>query len=203
LIHFPDHQVIPVGRLVPPKGQAHFYHGICLLGVGLGSVHLALALLDEPNADSWPVVSDEPTDLTTLAEYGLRFDWEENFLDDKSNGFQVEASRLDTPAALERLFLVLAVATLHLTSVEVGVVRRKLRQWLDTHWDRGMSYLKIGWSRCANNFAVAGRSCLPSGWTRLQTLNQRWPRGAKPPAQSQYGRSSSKIKFVSQSGTVL
>ena len=47
---------------------------------------------------------------------------------------------------MERLFLVLAVATLHFTSVGVGVVQRKLRRWVDTHWDRGMSYLKIGWS---------------------------------------------------------
>jgi hypothetical protein len=146
LIHFPDRRVVPVGQLVPPKGAAHFYHRVHLLGVAFGPCHLALAQLDEPNQDPWLLVSDDFTDLTTFDEYGLRFDLEENFLDDKSNGFQVEASRLDTPAALERLFLVLAIATLHFTSVGVGVVRLKLRRWVDTHWDRGMSYLKIGWS---------------------------------------------------------
>jgi len=36
----------------------------------------------------WYVVSDESAELKTLEEYGLRFDIEENFLDDKSNGFQ-------------------------------------------------------------------------------------------------------------------
>jgi hypothetical protein len=146
LIHLPNRQVVPVGRLCPPKGTAHFYHGVGLLGVGLRPCHLALAQLDEPNQDPWYLVSDEPTALQTLEEYGLRFDLEENFLDDKSNGFQVESSRLETPEALERLFLVLAVATLHFTCVGVGVVRRKLRRWVDTHWDRGMSYLKMGWS---------------------------------------------------------
>ena len=152
LIHLPDRRVVPVGKLVPPKGAAHFYHHVRLFEVALGPCHLALAQLDEPNQDPWLVVSDEPTDLTTFDEYGLRFDLEENFLDDKSNGFQVEASRLDTPAALERLFLVLAVATLHFTSVGVGVVHRKLRRWVDTHWDRGMSYLKIGWSWLRQQF---------------------------------------------------
>ena len=98
------------------------------------------------------MVSDEPTDVKTLEEYGWRFDLEENFLDDKSNGFQVEASRLGTTAALERLFLVLAVATLHFTSVGVGVVRLHLRRWVDTHLDRGMSYLKIGWSWLRQQF---------------------------------------------------
>ena len=134
------------------KGAAHFYHNIRLLGVTLGPRHLALAQLDEPHQDPWLVVSDEPTDLTTFDEYGLRFDLEENFLDDKSNGFQVEASRLGSPAALDRLFLVLAVAPLHFTSVGVGVVHRKSRRWVDTHWDRGMSYLKIGWSWLRQQF---------------------------------------------------
>jgi hypothetical protein len=66
-------------------------------------------------------------------------------LDDKSNGFQVEASKLDDESVISRLFLILAVATLHFTSVGVGVVKSKIRRWVDTHWDRGMSYLKIGW----------------------------------------------------------
>lgn len=98
--------------MIPPKGAAHFYHGVRLPGVAFGPCHLALAQLDGPNQDPWLLVSDGYTDLTTLEEYGLRFDLEENSLDDKSNGFQVEAGRLETPAALERLFLVLAVATL-------------------------------------------------------------------------------------------
>lgn len=163
LIHLPDRSVVPVGKLVPPKGAAHFYHDIRLLGVALGPYHLALAQLDEPNQDPWLIVSDEFTDLATFEEYGWRFDLEENFLDDKSNGFQVEDSKLDTPAAWERLFLVLAIATLHFTSVGIGVVRSKLRRWVDTHWDRGMSYLKIGWSWWRQQFR-RGWPRLPSFW---------------------------------------
>ena len=70
---------------------------------------------------------------------------EENFLDDKSGGFQVESSQLDDPQAIARLFLILAVATLFFTSVGVAVVKLKARRWVDTHWDRGLSYLQIGW----------------------------------------------------------
>jgi len=146
LVRLGDRQVVPVAKLCPPKGAAHFYHNIYLLGEGIGPVHLALAQLDEPAQDPWYVVSDEPTDLTTLEEFGLRFDIEENFLDDKSNGFQVEDTGLETADSMERLFLVIAVATLHFTSVGVEVVKRECRHWVDTHWDRGMSYLKIGWS---------------------------------------------------------
>lgn len=69
----------------------------------------------------------------------------QGFLDDKSGGFQLESTQLDDPEAISRLFLVLAVATLHFTSVGCEVVKRQTRRWVDTHWDRGMSYLKIGW----------------------------------------------------------
>lgn len=163
LIHFPDRRVVAVAQLCPPKGEAHFYHDIRLLGQALGPLHLALAQVDAPHPDPWYVVSDEPTDLTTLDEYGLRFDLEENFLDDKSNGFQVEASRLATPQALERLFLVLAVATLHFTSVGVGIGQRQVRHWVDIHWDRGMSYLKMGWSWLRQQFR-RGWPVLPPFW---------------------------------------
>jgi hypothetical protein len=94
----------------------------------------------------WLIISDEPTSLTTLDEYALRFDIEENFLDDKSNGFDLEASQLTNEAAWERLLAVVAVATLYFTGLGTGVVKLKLRRWVDTHWDRGSSYFKIGWS---------------------------------------------------------
>lgn len=144
LVRLPDRRVVPIAKLCPPKGAAHFYSGVYILGEKIGPVHLALGNPKDA-AEPWYIISDEPTDVATFDEYGLRFDIEENFLDDKSNGFQVESSKLDDPEAIDRLFLVLAVATLHFTSVGVGVVKLKTRRWVDTHWDRGMSYLKIGW----------------------------------------------------------
>src|SRR6266487_1489083 len=69
----------------------------------------------------------------------------EAFLDEKSGGFQLQASELSPPEALERLLLIVAIATLHLTSLGVGVVQAGKRRWVDTHWDRGLSYLKLGW----------------------------------------------------------
>ncbi len=145
LVGLGNHRIVPVAKLAPPTGHAHFYHHVSIFGKPLGPLHLALGRPEDNPRDPWLIASDEPTDLTTFDEFGLRFDIEENFLDDKSNGFQVQASRLNTPEALERLFFILAIATLQFTSVGIGVVRAKLRRWVDTHWDRGMSYLKIGW----------------------------------------------------------
>jgi len=46
--------------------------------------------------------------LRTLDEDGFRIDLEENFLDDKSAGFQLESSKIRTADALARLSLILA-----------------------------------------------------------------------------------------------
>jgi hypothetical protein len=145
LVRLGDRRAVSMAELLPPKGAAHFYHGVHILGEGIGPAQLALATPADGD-DPWYVVSDEYTDVRTFEEYGLRFDIEENFLDDKSNGFQVEASELDDAQAISRWFLIIAVATLHFTSVGVGVVKAQMRRWVDSHWDRGMSYLKIGWT---------------------------------------------------------
>ena len=65
---------------------------------------------------------------------------EENFLDDKSNVFNWEQSRLRDPQALSRLGLVLVVATLYLTLQGAAIVAAQKRQQVDVHFYRGMSY---------------------------------------------------------------
>jgi hypothetical protein len=145
LVHLEAGPASPVRDLCPPAGESRFIQQVAHLGTAVGPVHLALAcLLDAPD-DPWFVVSDEPTDAQTLDEHGLHFDIEEAFLDEKSGGYQIQTSELATPEALKRLLLILAFATFHLTSLGVGVVRVGKRRWVDTHWDRGLSYLKIGW----------------------------------------------------------
>lgn len=150
-LRLPDRHVTSFDKLCPPQGHAHYYQQVHILGEKIGPVNIALA--NPPDAEEpWYIISDVPTNGITLDEYALRFDIEEGFLDDKSGGFQIESSRLNDPQAISRLFLVLAVATLHFTAVGSQVVKSQARRWVDTHWDRGMSYLKIGWSWLRQQF---------------------------------------------------
>jgi hypothetical protein len=115
-----------------------------LTGERYGPVHAALAHpQDEP--DPWLIVSNPLTGLQTFQDYGLRFDIEENFVDDKSNGFQLEDSKLRSAAAIERLFFGVATATLYLVVQGSEVVAQGRRREVDPPWFRGSSYLKIGW----------------------------------------------------------
>ena len=95
------------------------------------------------NGESWTVVSDEPTTLQTFAEYGLRFDIEESFLNDQSSGWNLQKSEIRSVCDLSRLWFVLA-ATLYVTAPGVEVVDAGRRRWVDTHWFRSSSYFRIG-----------------------------------------------------------
>jgi hypothetical protein len=144
LIYRRGHRHCKVERVPLACGQARFWHHVTITAQRFGPVHLALAR-PRGGAECWFVVSDEPTGLETFDEYGLRFDIEENFLDDKSNGFQLESSLLRSADVLSRLCFILAITTLYLVSQGTEVVRQGKRRWVDSHWFRGSSYLKIGW----------------------------------------------------------
>jgi len=134
-----------VNRIPLSPGKALFWHHVYLTKQGYGPVHLAMGR-PISSQEYWFVVSDEPTDEKTFEEYGRRFDIEENFLDDKSNGFQLESSLIRSANALERLCCVLAITTLYLVAQGTAVVAQGKRRWVDSHWFRGQSYLKIGWN---------------------------------------------------------
>ena len=106
---------------------------------------LYIVLARPSEGELWAVVSDQPVGLKALKDYSLRFSIEETFLDDKANGFELERSRIRDAKKLERLCLVLAIATLYLTAQGIAVVESGQRRLVDVHSFRGNSYLRIGW----------------------------------------------------------
>jgi len=158
----------------PHKGwkrlsQYHLAAGdsILLQGITLTKTrplaNLNLALGRDPiSAQLWLVVTDEPASLQTFQQYSERFQIEEELLDEKSNGFQLERSEIRSVPALSRLCLVLAVTTLLLTVQGQQVVTAGKRRWVDAHWNRGNSYFRIGW----NWF----KGCLHQDWQLFPTI---------------------------------
>lgn len=105
-------------------------------------VHTALSL--EEDAQVWHLVSDCPDTLNVLADYRCRMQIDHSFKDDKSGGFEWEQTHLVQPDQVDRMLLVLAVATLYLVSGGVWHVAADLRRTIDPHTKRGLSYLQIG-----------------------------------------------------------
>lgn len=75
--------------------------------------------------------------------------------DDKSDGFQLENCELADPSSVERLLLVMAVATLHLVSLGGSVVDLGERPSVEGHWRRGLSDFQIGWRWLRRNVGCA------------------------------------------------
>ncbi|XGV94807.1 MAG: transposase [Leptolyngbya sp. BL-A-14] len=132
-----------VSSFYPPLGEARLYHQVRLWADGVHRCNLVLATVKGAK-ESWAVVTNEPPSLQTLWQYALRFQVEELFLDSKSGAFELEDSRLRTEAALERLYLIAALALLYATTQGMSVQIAGLRQQVAPHWRRGISYLKIG-----------------------------------------------------------
>ena len=127
-------------------GQAYFTPAVSIGKTKpYAGVYLAFAH-DQPSGENWVIVSDEPTNLQSFAQYRLRFQVEESFLDLKSNGFNLEASRLRDKFALTQLCGVIALTMLFLVLQGVQVFVSGQRRQVDAHWYRGMSYLKLGWN---------------------------------------------------------
>jgi hypothetical protein len=141
-----DGQWRKVSSVKLQPGQAYFTPAVAIgktrpyVGVYLAFTH------DHHSREDWVIVTDEPATLQTFAQYRLRFQVEESFLDLKSNGFNLEASRLRDKFALSQLCGVIALTTLFLVLQGTQVVAQGKRRLVDTHWNRGMSYLKLGWN---------------------------------------------------------
>jgi hypothetical protein len=145
-IHHSKQGWLTIKQLHLSLGEAKLIHNVKVhKRKSLTNVHIAAAW-EATSQEYWYILSTEPTTVQTFREYGLRFDIEENFLDDKSNGFDLESSRLRSAPAISRLCLVIAMTTLFLTAQGLSVVDSGYRRFVDPHWFRGLSYLKIGWN---------------------------------------------------------
>ncbi|MFQ3627448.1 MAG: hypothetical protein SNJ81_07730 [Cyanobacteriota bacterium] len=169
-----------------PKGAAQFYEGIGLWADGRWRCNLVLANVkgvEEP----WAVITDEPPSLNTLWQYALQSRVEELCLDSKSGVFELEASGIRSAQALERLYLVAAVAILYGTTQGMAVQLEGLRTQVDPHWTRGISDLNIGlrWLKGAVNkgrpllkpialFNVDPEPCFASKKAKVQYCDQIW-----------------------------
>ena len=142
-IHGARRHPIELKYLYPPKSEAVLYHHVGLWLDGECRTNLVLANVKGVK-EPWAVITDENPTLQTLWQYALRFRIEELFLDSKSGVFQLEESKIRHPQALERLYLVVALALLFSTVHGMTVELKGLRTQVDPHWERGLSYLKIG-----------------------------------------------------------
>jgi len=134
-----------VRRLHLRRGQCRGFRGVRLWVDGSQSVNLVLAHpTGLPVEEPWYLVSNLDPGLDLVWSYARRFCCEQLFRDQKSGVFQLESSGLREPERIDRLLLVVAIAVLAGSLQGYALSLAGLRRQVDPHWERGMSFLRIG-----------------------------------------------------------
>jgi Transposase DDE domain len=107
----------PLKEVVPRVGQAWSGPVTCFATKERQLVCTLLARWDAGYREPWLIVTDLPKSAADVAWYGLRAWIECGYKDSKRGGWQWQATKMTSPARAERLWLVLAVATLWVVSV--------------------------------------------------------------------------------------
>lgn len=143
VLHCGDKRMTPK-MLMLKKGSAMLFSANIRFERTLGALSLSAGwslYADEP----WYILSNTEASVENFMEYALRFDIEEEFKDEKSGGFFLDKSRVAGTEAIERLILVIAVATIITVNEGLAVTAEGNRKKVDGHWERGLSYIQIGW----------------------------------------------------------
>lgn len=94
--------------------------------------------------EAWLLVTDLPATVARCAEYRRRTWEEELFRDLKSAGWGWQHSHLDKPERVERLLLVLALATFWVVCVAQRVLKTGQRVLLEARSRRCYSHFQLG-----------------------------------------------------------
>ena len=144
-----NQRLLSKGQVIIPKtlplsiGDIRLFSGTINFGKGLEHLSLSAGWA-KGSREPWYVLSADAANREIFGDYGRRFGIEEAFRDEKSGGFDLEESRIRDAQKLERLILVIAVASIVAVSEGVSVILEERREEVDPHWKQGLSYFQIG-----------------------------------------------------------
>jgi len=145
----------PIRDRAPRPGTRWRGRGRAFLKAGWRDVAI-VAIWRRGDADPWLLVTDLDPTWTRCAQYRHRMDAELSFRDDKSAGFDWDASRVRDPAHMDRLLLVLHLAACFVLAQGLFVLHHGFRSVLERPDRRDLSLFSLGlrWlDRARSHFA--------------------------------------------------
>jgi len=132
-----------IGDLAPRPGTRWRGRGRAFLKAGWRDLNL-VAVWRRGDKDPWLLVTDLAPTWVRCTQYRHRMDEEESFRDDKSSGFDWDASRVRDPAHMDRLLLVLQLAALFVLAQGVFVLQQGFRHILERLDRTTLSLFSLG-----------------------------------------------------------
>jgi DDE family transposase len=138
-----DGRVQPIRDLAPRPGTRWRGTGGAFLDAGWREVAI-VAVWRRGTDEPWLLVTDlEPT-WQRCTDYRHRMDIEHSFRDDKSHGFDWDASRVRDPDHMARLMLVLQLAACFVLTQGLAVLQHGCRHLLERPDRRTLSLFSLG-----------------------------------------------------------
>lgn len=143
LVRLEDGSVARLWDLVPAPGSSRVLAGALFKGDGWRSGWLTLHW-DRGHKEPWLLISDRPGGLDRVRDYRRRTRVEATYEDDKSRGWQLNASRIRAADRFDRLLLALALAYWWATQLGLRAVRHGQRRQYDHAGRRDLSIVRLG-----------------------------------------------------------
>jgi len=165
-----DDRQVPVDELGVQPGQCGYFQNVKVTQDEKLQGNLSVTWTNGKRGEKIEIVaviSDRPAEKTRLDEYARRMRIEESFRDDQSGGFDLEHTRLEHPARLEKLLLAVAIATLWCHEIGEQIIQNpELQDELDSGGKkRELSIFQLGLRFI--------KRCLSTMISRLPNLNLR------------------------------
>jgi hypothetical protein len=136
-------RALAIGDLAPHPGTRWQGHGCAFKDAGWRDVNV-IAVWRRGTEQPWLLVTDLTPTWRRCTDYRHRMDLEESFRDDKSSGFDWDASRVRDPTHMERLVLVLQLAVCFVLAQGTFVLTHGFRSVLERPDRRTLSVFSLG-----------------------------------------------------------
>jgi hypothetical protein len=133
----------PIRDRAPRPGTRWQGRGHAFLKAGWRAVNV-VAVWRRGDDEPWLLVTDLPPAWVRCAQYRHRMDEELSFRDDKSSGFDWNASRVRDPVHMDRLLLVLQLAACFVLAQGIFVLQHGFRHVLERPDRRTLSLFSLG-----------------------------------------------------------
>jgi len=147
-IRWDDGPWMAINTMAVKPGKSVYLRNVLLTQDGEWRCNIAItwtrATKTKP-AERCAVITNREPSKWILNHYLRRMHIEECFRDDKSGGFDLDASRLRDPQRLDRLLLAIAVATLWMYELGERVLKDEQRAHVDPGYQRQLSVFQLGW----------------------------------------------------------
>jgi len=151
----------PLRERAPRPGTRWQGRGRAFLKAGWRAVNV-VAVWRRADDEPWLLVTDLAPAWVRCTQYRHRMDEELSFRDDKSSGFDWDASRVREPAHMDRLLLVLQLAACFVLAQGVFVLQHGHRPVLERADRRTLSLFSLGlrWLDRARTHFITLTPCL-------------------------------------------